>query len=423
MRSTLLLGLAAILASTAIGCKQFTRDAWRSVADEPAAPAVAGAGAPVKAPTQVPGLSPAEQRERFQSAEARFGDGMEAYYAGDLDGAIRAFREVAHARPFLAEARLFLGRCYREHGWRDAAVVELQRAIELDSNGKEAVLLLAELHEEAGKTDEAFSLYQGLQVTHPHDPRVLTAIASHLSRNGKDPRAPSLFRKALSLRPDYTPAFRGLIDYYASKGTPEDVDEVIRRVAAGTGRRVASLFVAAGEVFLERDEYKQALAYFRKAGDLEPYSPMPYERIGDLWLRLGRPREALPYLRTGLDYNPHATSLRERLADAYRRLGESRLASLHYRRALCENPRSLTARVGLIDCYLDGDAVDFALAELTRARKLHPDNSSVHYRLGLAYERQGASRPAIVEYRRALELEPNLYAAALALEGLTAEVE
>lgn len=407
--------VAAALAGALLGCSQLSPEKKQAIAEQKEEAKVA---APAPVPPRAAPLSPAVLRERLASAESRFGDGMEAYYAGNLDGAIAAFREVARLRPFLADSHLYLARCYRGKGYREAALAEFEKAVDLDANHKEALLGLAELSTEAGKSDEALALYRRLATAHPDDPRVLTAIATHYSKNGRDPRAPLLFRKALLLRPDYLPAFRGLVDYFASKGTPTEITQTIETVAAATHARIATLCLAAGEVFVERDQFKLALDYFRRAGNLEPYSPTPYEKMGDVWLRLGRPRDALAYLRTGLDYNPNATSLRQRLADAYRELGDTRLAALHYRRVLHESPRSLSARLGLVDCYMKGDAVDYALAELTRARKLHPDNSAVHYRVGLAYEKKGFSRDAVFEYRRALELDPNLFAAAMALENL-----
>ena len=83
------------------------------------------------------------------------------YYARRHDDAIALYRRRAHGTPDLAQVHFSLGRAYAALGDSDAAIRELQRAIEIRGGPDQSpldVLELARTHAQAGRPREASTL-------------------------------------------------------------------------------------------------------------------------------------------------------------------------------------------------------------------------------------------------------------------------
>src|SRR5207237_2672404 len=64
---------------------------------------------------------------------------------------------------------------------------------------------------------------------------------------------------------------------------------------------------------------------------------------------------------------------------------------------------------------LDAGKVDEAIVAFQKALTTHPDSASIHYDLGVAYEKKNRAEDAQKEYLQAIKLKPDLGEALLAL--------
>lgn len=78
-------------------------------------------------------------------------------------------------------------------------------------------------------------------------------------------------------------------------------------------------------------------------------------------------------------------------------------------------PRSLEARLNLGTYYLNNGMYDEAIAQLTKARELHPRRSNIYKYLWRAYHEKGLYEMAIIAIKRSIELGGNSFEAYAAL--------
>jgi len=86
--------------------------------------------------------------------------GEERLAAGDLDGALAAFRQAVAAAPSSAVAHSKLGVAYVHKEQWDDALTEFSRAVQLDPRYAPAHSNLGNVYRERGQLDEAVACYQ-----------------------------------------------------------------------------------------------------------------------------------------------------------------------------------------------------------------------------------------------------------------------
>jgi tetratricopeptide (TPR) repeat protein len=151
--------------------------------------------------------------------------------------------------------------------------------------------------------------------------------------------------------------------------------------------------------------YKQAIAGYKQAVELEPNNADAHWRFGDALRSYGKVPEAQAEYREAIRLNPHhvwaycnlAASLQDqkRLAEAEAVYREA------IRRVGCGPVRSSFAT------FLDGQGrLKEAEAEYREAIHFEPDNWDYHRRLGLTLLSQGRDKEAEAEFSKAGKLQP-----------------
>ncbi len=150
------------------------------------------------------------------------------------DHALEYFRKAAEKEPNIFEVAFQTGRTYLEKGAGKEAVLHLKRAAALNSEKAAVHRLLAEALEANGDENGAMAAYRQAIKKNPNDAAALSALGSLLDRRGEDPEIAELFcRQSTEIEPD-----NGL---YRQR---------------------------LGEVYLHREQFKEALEAFEAAGQL-----------------------------------------------------------------------------------------------------------------------------------------------------------
>jgi tetratricopeptide (TPR) repeat protein len=222
------------------------------------------------------------------------------------------------------------------HGTDRQAAEEALRG-QLDSNPDDFTSLseLTRLLGEQGRVDEAQTLLDTYTAQYPDSPEVW-AIAGqyYLQHESDDPTAASsAFQEALTLRPDYGPALKGLIEVQ------------IRTRSVGTALGLANrylqrqpgdpdiLFLKARILSDNPNQREEAITAINQAIEADP-RPEYYSLRGSLHLQAGNHQLALDDLRrfeqavTGVDPRLSAS-----LAEAYLGAGEPERALPYFREA------------------------------------------------------------------------------------------
>jgi tetratricopeptide (TPR) repeat protein len=212
-------------------------------------------------------------------------------------------------------------------------------------------------------------------------------------------RAFVYYEQAIRLDPGYAAAWAGQSEVYSVQAflgeRPEE--EGVRNARASAERALAldpdlaSAHRALGYIKMKHDwDWAGADAEFQRAVALDPGSSWALANEGRLSFFLGRPDEALAFIRRAIDMDPLDALLRQFSADAAAAAGRLDEAEAGYRKALELSPEIFGAREALSRVYLLKGTPEAALGEIER-----PSASATGlYSLALIYHAMGRTSEA-----------------------------
>ncbi len=215
----------------------------------------------------------------------------------------------------------------------------------------------------------------------------------------EDPQeAARAFERALALAPGEPMAHYYLADALVRIGEPSRAREHYTR-ALELDPALADALVGLGQLALSENRLEEAEGLLRRALVLENDHPAAHLALAQVLARTGRQSEARGH------------------ADAGRR-SLRRGASPDPRDPMQLEPAGSVVRSGLARRLLREGRTEQALQELDRIVALHPELATPHYLRGVALVRLSRAAEAEREFRRALELDPLMAEAHLALGQL-----
>lgn len=194
--------------------------------------------------------------------------------------------------------------------------------------------------------------------------------------------------------------------WFNAKGMPSLAESCYRYAARAGGRRAADAFVQLGNSLQSGGKLPQAIVAYREAVQLDPTHARAWCALG------GAQRQSLDMEAARSCYE-RALALESSLPQALTNLGEWWLiqgepvtALTYFDRVLQRHPahyEALSNRVAaLIECDRYQDAEQAARAAI----EIHPDKALFQVNLGNVLMQLGRSRPALVAFNKALELQP-----------------
>jgi len=216
---------------------------------------------------------------------------------GDLESAIRQVTEARAHAPRDPRLLLQLGRLYHSAGFAANAKTAVKQALALpgltaDQRAGAAMLLAA-----SGADEDAVSLLMELRDAGDLSPQATLLLARLLDRKGRG-EALGPVVEAMVEKP--TPeSLLFVAGYYTRAGQTEAAQSVLKQLSGmdlPTARRHALL----GEHYASTGDVGSAIAYFRKAAEVEPTNAGRWRRLVAYLIAHGRPDEALSAARAAL---------------------------------------------------------------------------------------------------------------------------
>jgi tetratricopeptide (TPR) repeat protein len=241
----------------------------------------------------------------------------------------------------------------KQEGRRDAAILALRRAVQLDPKDYDSHLALAEEYQNAGRLVDAVNFY----------------------------------KKAVHLRPnEFVPRYNlGLL--YARQA----------KEAATVPARNTS--------------YTAALNQLSQAVKLRPTDHRVLSALGWVSFQLRRFDDAVSWYQKGIQAAPAGPDLQAAHANlglVLDNLGESEKAVHHWKEALKLDPSDAATRGVLASAYLSRQQYPEAAAEYREVIRVEPKNARAHNNLGFALEKLGKVDEAIAAYKEAIELDAKM---------------
>jgi tetratricopeptide (TPR) repeat protein len=167
----------------------------------------------------------------------------------------------------------------------------------------------------------------------------------------------------------------------------------------------------------ERD---QAEMHLKQRGQIEPAPPdsvlselngslqsgLAYERLGIRALDKKEWLEAAAYFRRGVELAPDSASVRHRLGTALFLTGDARAAMEQFEEVVRRSPDFAKARYSLGVLMVTGGRENEGIEQLAAAVGLDPGYVEARLRLGEALRRRGRFKESLIQFEQTLEIDP-----------------
>ncbi len=223
-----------------------------------------------------------------------------------------------------------------DRGWLEQAVLEFNRAIELDRLSPFPRINRASVFLEQGRLAEALNdLLEAVRLA-PEEPATHYHLGVFLSRYGSN-LAVSELHASLSLDPEQVDALLQLGTTYADRGESREAEESLR-AALEVDRADPAVNRELGVLLMERGKIHDAIRHLRVACEEYPEDSEILVDLGMAYIQAGFYQEAEQTLIRVLSCDPQNLHANYNLAAIYTDWGKKDLALRHLNRACAVGP-------------------------------------------------------------------------------------
>ena len=299
------------------------------------------------------------------------------------DARVRVAR-VLKKEPKNVDALVLLGRALA--GLRDfeAALKQIEQAVELDAASAPAYATLGIIQAARGRQKDAEDAFRQAVATNPERADVHLALANFLWSGDRVGEAEASLRRAVDLEPGNSLANRALATFYLSTGRAPEAEHYLRAAAETDTNPAAPLKLALADYYVSVDRPDRATALLEKLAKSGPTRSAAGTRLAVL----------------AYDNKSHA--------EGHRQI-DSVLAS---------HPREVSAIVVKARFLLQDGRTDEALEKVRGAVAIDPTSVPAHYLLGSIHRLRGDIRRAMGAFNDVLRLNPRVTSAQVELARL-----
>jgi serine/threonine-protein kinase len=236
----------------------------------------------------------------------------------------------------------------------------------------------------------------------------MLALANIYAKQHRTAEAEREFNKAIELNPKYWAVYNWAGSFYFQQSRYSDAENMFRKaVELKPGNQRALYNLSA--MYLLEGRYPEAMQASQRSIDLKP-TVQAYSNLGTAYFYLHRYPEAISACEKARDLDTkdylNWGNLGDSLYWSFERRAE---ASAAYKQAiqlaharLDVNPKDADTLAFLADYEAMLGEKNTALAQITRARKLDPQNSDVMFRAAIVYNQLGDQRQTLECLKKAV---------------------
>ena len=272
-------------------------------------------------------------------------------------------------------------------GERERGIAELETVSLAAQDDVQADLALIATHLRARQFDKALAAIDRLEKKRP-DTAVAAALrGSALLAKGDAAGGRKALELALSRDPKYLAAATNLAALDAREGKREEGRKRLIALLEQDPRNVQAMLTLAGylQSTSPRGDAKaaeEALAWLKKAHETDPASVPATLALAGWHVRSNKAEEAVPLLQQALATNPDHPQILDALGTAYLRSNQDLLGMETLERVLRARPDDAMLQMRMGQLKLSRNDIDGALVNLRRAVQLQP--KAIEPRIGLA---------------------------------------
>ena len=303
--------------------------------------------------------------------------------------ALAAGRVAVERHPDFASAHNAVGSALYRLNRLDEAEESYLRALELDSNHRDASQNMADIRRSQGRFAESIKWYRRVLDIDPEFAKAHAGMGRALYYLERYEQAGESLAQAVSLRPDAMPI---------------------------------STFHLLAEALREQQRYEEAIERYRNVLDVDPEHGPAHAGMGYALLSSKRHREAVESLARSISLEPDASDAADRhvaLGRAFMGLGRTEAAAENMERALEIDSRNATALDSLALLRFQQQRYDEALRLYETLIEVGAANAQTHVNMGATLYHLDRPAEALRSLDRALSLDPDLVRTGFNEDALT----
>ena len=244
---------------------------------------------------------------------------------GNYSQAIVDYDKAIELDPAIAEAYYCRGNAYVALGNEKQAIEDYDRAIEINPTIAEAYINRAYIYVTHGNEKQAIEDANRAIEINPTIAEAYIIRGNAYKGIGNDNQAIVEFDRAIEINPKFAKAYNNRGNTYASLGNYKqailDYDRAIDLDPA-----IAEVYHNRGNVYAALGNYKQAIVDYDKAIEVDPKIAGAYLNLGIAYAALGNPMGAIVEYDKAIGINPKFALAYRHRAVSYARLGNTRQA-------------------------------------------------------------------------------------------------
>ena len=340
---------------------------------------------------------------------------------GDIEGAVRAYREASALDPDSGELLAELSSVYARRNRNDEAVAVAREALERDADNQTAhrilgLLFAARASERSGTAEDAQVAVRHLEQARETlltDYNVELTLARLYLQTDAAQTAVDLLEELREDAPGLSEAGMLLARAYEQVGRVGDAVATLEQVVAG-GRPSSRVLRRLAELYGKDGRWGDAVEVYERAVDLNPRSARTKRELANALLRDGRPARARDVLADLVSLRPNDVFGLYLLSEVELELGNFDAAEDAARQLIEIEPEGMRGALALSEVYSRKREhrrvveVLVPLVENADERGLRPDQlAGLLGRVGFAYEQLQDYEAASRIYERGVELMPS----------------
>ncbi len=314
------------------------------------------------------------------------------------------WREALRMRPDLTDAQRALASLQLRRGDLDALTQTAQQIIANAPYAPDGYLLRALAEMNRQKFSEAqLDLTKAMGVAPANSVPYAQMGNLHLLQKHY-PEAIKFYQQALDKEPTSTDALQGIMNVYLAEKQP-DQGIAAARAQIAKSPNSTGFYDLLGTALFQKKDLNGADAALRKAIDLDKNNSDALLKLGQVQAAQGSVTEALATYQQSIKDHPREIAFYILAGEMYESQSDWNNAKTMYQKALEIQPNNPLASNNLAYVMLEqGGNVDMALAMAQTARRGMPDSSNAADTLGWAYFQKGVYKSAIDMFQESLRL-------------------
>jgi len=383
-------------------------------------------------------------------AQSYFINGNQYLANHQYSEAIIEYQKALQLNPYYKAAYLNLGKAFQAKQLYKEAITQYQKAIKLDKEYVDAYVNLGQCYEKQNQLVKAKTTIKKAIELDSVNPEAHFNLANVLHKENRIKESIKEYIQTTKIDSTHFQSYIKLGDIYFKDLKDDKKAIYYYHLAKKTDPKDETSYIKLGERYFQKKLFDKAILEYKKAVRLNPKNPLSLTQFGLLYLTIGEYNNALPLYKKLVNLTPLNPLVHYTLGITYEKLGmfeealnefalalsldvEDEVALFHQERIILELKRANVSSIWrqkssekhLIsaETHLKEGFLTLATYEFKRSILLDPQNPYTRLSLAKLYELLERKQFALEELIKVVELDPNNLEAKDRLEKLYFEEE